>query len=227
MAKKQKTTKIVKKSMKKIVKPIKLIKSKTNLVKKTVKSKLMKKTVESIESKAPRKEVVTKKEVEDTIFTLSGEVGVKVIDFLGDKKNISEFVIADKLKVDMQTIRNTLYKLHTFNVATYIRKKDRQKGWYISYWTFNKPRIKEMMSNMQKMHIEKLRERLAKEESSKGVFYICPKACARLDFDQATEFEYKCPECGSLLNQQENTRTIEHLREKIQELEDCATNGTC
>jgi transcription initiation factor IIE alpha subunit len=40
-----------------------------------------------------------------------------------------------------------------------------------------------------------------------------------LDFDQATEFEFKCPECGTLLQQQENVRTIEHLKEKIQELE--------
>jgi transcription factor E len=179
----------------------------------------------SISEPKIKREVVTKQNVKDTILAVSGDFGVRVIDFLGDKKNVSEFIIADKLKLDMQTIRNTLYKLHTHNIANYIRKKDRQKGWYISYWTFNKSRIKEMMHNMKKMQLEKLRERLDKEESSKGVFYICPKACARLDFDQATEFAYKCPECGSLLNQQENIRTIEHLKEKIQELE--CSNGTC
>ncbi|MCK5283841.1 MAG: hypothetical protein KAK00_10670 [Nanoarchaeota archaeon] len=159
---------------------------------------------------------------DDTIFIVAGESGVRVVNFLGDKKNVSEFVIADKLKLDMQTIRNTLYKLHTHNIASYIRKKDRQKGWYISYWTFNKKRIKEIIVNMRNMHLEKLRERLEKEEANKGVFFICPKACARLDFDQATEFEYKCPECGTLLHQQENLRTIEHLKEKIKEIECCS-----
>ena len=119
----------------------------------------------------------------------------------------------------MQTVRNTLYKLHTHHLATYIRKKDRQKGWYISYWTFNKPRVKELVKNMMKQQLDKLKERLDKEEKNKGIFFICSKACAKLDFDQATEFEFKCPECGTLLQQQENARTIEHLRGKIREIE--------
>jgi transcription initiation factor TFIIE subunit alpha len=167
----------------------------------------------------PRKEILTKKQVEDAIFAVAGENGVKIVDFLGDKKNVSEFIIADKLKIDMQSVRNTLYKMHTHNVVSYIRKKDRQKGWYISYWTFNRPRVRELIANMKKIQLEKLRERLLKEEANKGLFFICTKACARLDFDQATEFEFKCPECGTLLQQQENVRTIEHLKEKIQELE--------
>lgn len=169
--------------------------------------------------KSNRKEPITQKIVEDTILGVAGENGVKVVKFLGNKSNVSEFIIADKLKLDMQTIRNTLYKLHTHHIATYIRKKDRQKGWYISYWTFNKKRIRELIGNMKKSQLEKLRERLHKELANRNTFFICPKACARLDFDQATEFGFKCPECGSLLNQQENVRTIEYLKEKIQEME--------
>jgi len=72
---------------------------------------------------------------------------------------------------------------------------------------------------MKRTQLEKLRERLHKEESNKNLFFICTKACARLDFDQATEFEFKCPECGTLMQHQENSRTIEHLKEKIQEME--------
>ncbi|MBD3164191.1 hypothetical protein GF323_03260 [Candidatus Woesearchaeota archaeon] len=166
-----------------------------------------------------KKDALTRKKVEDTVFAIAGENGVKVVSYLGEKKNVSEFIIADKLKLDMQTIRNTLYKLHTHNIATYIRKKDRQKGWYISYWTFNRDRIKGLIQAMKKMQVDKLKERLEKEEANKGVFFICTKACARLDFDQASEFEFRCPECGSLLQQQENTRTIAHLKERIEELE--------
>jgi transcription initiation factor TFIIE subunit alpha len=189
-------------------------------VKKPVKLQAKKKEItEEVPENKGKKEVLTKQQIEDTIFAVSGDIGVKVVEFLGDKENISEFIIAEKLKLDMQTIRNTLYKLHTHNVATYIRKKDRQKGWYISYWTFNKPRIKELIQNMKKMQLEKLKERLEKEEANRNVFFICSKACARLDFDQATEFEFKCPECGTLLQQQENGRTIEVLKEKIQALE--------
>ncbi len=170
-------------------------------------------------AKKSAKVLLTKQKMEDTISSVAGDIGVKVIHFLGDKKNVSEFTIADRLKVDMQTVRNTLYKMHTHNLATYIRKKDRQKGWYISYWTFNKARVKELIASMKKRHAEKLRDRLTKEEANKGLFFICSKACARLDFDQATDYSFKCPECGTLLQQQENARTIEHLREKLREIE--------
>ncbi|MDO8480613.1 MAG: hypothetical protein Q7S65_02220 [Nanoarchaeota archaeon] len=162
---------------------------------------------------------VPKERVQDTILSVAGENGVSLLKFLGDKKNISEFVIAEKLKLDMQTVRNTLYKLHTHHLVTYIRKKDRQKGWYISYWTFNKDRVADLIDSFQKQNLEKLRERLGKEEQNKGLFFICTKACARLDFDQATDFEFKCPECGTLLQQQENVRTIENLKARIKEIE--------
>jgi len=171
------------------------------------------------EPQMPKSPLITKQKVEDTVYAVAGENGVKVVGFLGERQNVSEFIIADKLKLDMQTIRNTLYKLHTYNVATYIRKKDRQKGWYISYWTFNKKRIRELVEDMKKMQLERLRERLQKEEDNKGIFFICSKTCAKLDFDQATEFGFKCPECGELMLQQENVRTIANLKERIKEIE--------
>jgi transcription initiation factor TFIIE subunit alpha len=162
---------------------------------------------------------LTNKKIQDTVAAIGGDTALKIVDFLKNKKNISEFIIAEKTKLDMQTTRNTLYKLNGHNVATYIRKKDRQKGWYISYWTFNKKGIKDVRGKMKRQQLEKLKERLKKEEENRGNFFICRQACARLDFDQATEFEFKCPECGDLVNQQDNSKTIENIKEKIKELE--------
>ena len=162
---------------------------------------------------------ITQKKITEVVRELAGDTGVKIIEFLKNKKNISEFLIAEKTKLDMQTTRHILYRLNNNNIATYIRKKDRKKGWYISYWTFNRKMVKDVILKLKKERIDKLKERLKKEEENKDNFYICSKACARLDFDQATEFNYKCPECGSLLNQQENTKTIENIREQIKDLE--------
>ena len=78
--------------------------------------------------KLVKKSPVVSQKTQNTIFAISGETGVKVINFLQDRQNVSEFLIADKLRLDMQTIRYTLYKIHTHNVATYIKRKDRQKG---------------------------------------------------------------------------------------------------
>ena len=70
-------------------------------------------------------------------------------------RNISEFKIAEELKIDVHLVRNILYRLNNFNLATYIRKKDREKGWYISYWTLNTQRFKEVYDKFQVNRLEK------------------------------------------------------------------------
>jgi len=164
--------------------------------------------------------VLTNKKIYGLVNEIAGEKAVPIIQYLKDRKNVSEFLIADKVKMDMQTTRNILYTLNSYNVATYIRRKDRKKGWYISYWTFNRKRVNDLIDKLRKDRIVKLKERLGKEEGNKGNFFICTKACARLDFDQASEFEFKCPECGGLLNQQDNSKTIDNIKERIKEMED-------
>jgi len=163
--------------------------------------------------------MLTNKKLFEVISDLVGEAGVDIVKYLKDRKNISEFIVAEKTKLDMQTTRHILYKLNDMNIATYVRKKDRKKGWYISYWTFNKKRVKDLIVKLKAEKLEKLREQLKREEEHQGNFFICTRACARLDFDKATDFQFKCPECGSLLNQQDNTKTIDNIKERIKELE--------
>ena len=79
------------------------------------------------------------------------------------------------------------------------------------------------MKNLHFSKIEKFTERLKVEEANRGNFYLCPNACVRANFDKATDVEFKCPECGVLLNHQDNEKTIEFLQSKINELH--ATNG--
>ncbi len=166
---------------------------------------------------------ITNTKIYDTVKEVVGEDSLKVVEFLKDKKNISDFKIAEKVKTDIHEIRNILYRLYNNNLVSYYRKKDRQKGWYISYWTFNKKRIKDLMKNLHYSKIDKFTERLQVEEANRGNFYLCPNACVRVNFEKATDFEFKCPECGVILNHQDNGKTIEFLQGKIKELH--ATNG--
>lgn len=162
--------------------------------------------------------VLSTKKLHEVITEISGKEGVEIIGFLKNKKNISEFIIAEKTKLDMQLTRHILYLLHGYNLATYIRKKDREKGWYISYWTFNRAKVKELIGRLKREKLDRLKEQLKREEDNKGNFYICLKACIRIDFDHAFNLEFKCPECGLLLNHQENEKTISNIKNKIKEL---------
>lgn len=162
---------------------------------------------------------VTTKLINDIVTKVVGQEALHLVEFLRPRKNVSEFIIADKTKTEIHQVRNLLYRLHSHNLAEYKRKKDSQKGYYISYWTFNPKRVKDVASDLVENEMEKLRERLQKEERHRGNFYLCTNACVRLNFEQSTDVDFKCPECGTLLNQQDNSRTIEVLRERLREME--------
>ena len=154
-----------------------------------------------------------------TVAEVIGEEAVPIVQYLKGKKNISEFKIAESIKAEVNSVRKMLYALQTSNLVNYYRKKDRQKGWYISYWTLKPESFDYLALATRKQKLQQLQERLHKEETNHGLFYICPSLCVRLEFDKAAEISFKCPECGSNLQHQDNTKTIEQLRAKIVEIE--------
>ncbi|MBI2133735.1 hypothetical protein HYU11_03575 [Candidatus Woesearchaeota archaeon] len=181
----------------------------------------MKKASKSIKAKVMT--TTTTKPVSErslnNIREIVGDDVLPIVEYLQDKKNISEFKIAEDISTEVNQVRSMLYRLHSQNLVSYYRKKDRQKGWYISYWTFNPAGLKHASRMLRKQKIEEFKERLNREEENRDLFYVCPSLCTRMDFDNATDVEFKCPECGRTLVNQENSKTIALLRTKIAELE--------
>jgi len=99
--------------------------------KKTTEKKLSKK--EFKEESQRRKIKLLKVIIEDLINKQS----VEIIDLLAGKKNVNEFSIAKNLDLTINQTRNILYKLSDFGLVSFIRKKDKRKGWYIYFWTLN------------------------------------------------------------------------------------------
>jgi len=80
---------------------------------------------------------LSQKQIEELIFEISGNDGLSVYKLLKDKIDVNEFAIAEKLKLTINQIRNIFYKFQAYNLVTSISKKDRKKGWYIYFFTFN------------------------------------------------------------------------------------------
>jgi transcription initiation factor TFIIE subunit alpha len=160
---------------------------------------------------------ITPEMIEEATRELVGEEALPVVTYLRGKQNVSEFIIAEDLDIEIHRCRNILYRCYEQQLATFKRKKDKKKGWYICYWNFNEEEIPHLLEKIKRDKVFKLRERLTREESHQ--FYMCRNACVRMDFEKATEFDYHCPECHEIMNMQDNTRTISFLREKIQTLE--------
>lgn len=160
---------------------------------------------------------LTQKKIEEILLDLLGPEGKPLVQQLYGKENVSEFELANKTKKDIKLIRRMLYTLYNHNVIGFIRKKDKQKGWYIYYWTILPENVKFAYFKKKKEQLLRFQEQL--EAEKKELFYLCPGKCVRLNFDQAMEFEFHCPECGQLASQDSSEDKKEVLRKKIQELE--------
>lgn len=157
------------------------------------------------------------KMMEEVVQQVAGNDVIPLVNVLKNRKNVSEFKLAEDIKQEINATRNMLYRLYDANLVSFTRKKDKKKGWYIYYWTFNMNRIAYLFKSLKQKRIVKLKERLERENKSN--FFSCENKCMRLDFEQATEFEFKCPECGSLMNQEDNTKNLADIEKEISSLE--------
>ena len=159
---------------------------------------------------------LTDKIIEEVVTEVAGEDVLPLIKKLKGKKNVSEFKLADSIKKEVNATRNMLYRLYDYSLVSFTRKKDKKKGWYIYYWTFDQKRIKYLVKDLKEKRLEKIKLRIDREKN--GNFFVCPNKCMRLNFDQATEFEFKCPECGSLMSGEDNTEKIKGIETEIKTL---------
>jgi len=159
---------------------------------------------------------IQRKLIEEVASRVAGEDVIPVVRTLMNRRDVSEFALAEETKLEINLVRNMLYRLYNANLVTSIKRKDKKKGWYIYYWTLNHPRFQYLSKDIMKNRLIQLNERLARENSSH--FYLCGRSCIRLNFEQATDFEFKCPECGDLLYQDDNANKIKEIEKEIKQI---------
>src|SRR4030042_6687243 len=103
---------------------------------------------------------VSRKQFEWVVRNVAGEDVIPLAWLLKNKKNISEFELAEEIGEEVNTTRNKLYRLDQVNLAPSIRKKDEEKGWYIYYWSLKYERIPLLIKYIKKSRLNELKEKL-------------------------------------------------------------------
>jgi transcription initiation factor TFIIE subunit alpha len=160
---------------------------------------------------------LTQKKIEGIVIDIIGIGGLILVKNLYGKENVSEFDLASRTKKDIKVVRKMLYLLYNHNLIRFIRKKDKEKGWYIYYWTLIPENVKFSYYKKQKKILARVKQKL--EEEIKELFFTCPNNCVRLNFDQGMDMDFHCPECGDLLAQDSNEENIKVFSKKINEIE--------
>lgn len=160
------------------------------------------------------------KDVSTVIFEfleeLLGEGGVEVASTIYDNEYTDED-IAKETGIRVNTVRKVLYRLYDNRLASYRRTRDKKTGWYIYYWKMDLAKASEIMRNLERDYLQKLRDKLEFERSN--VFFSCGNGCEKVIFDVASENDFRCPECSAMLSFCDNASFIATLEEQIARLQ--------
>lgn len=171
------------------------------------------------------------------MLKLTDETTVKVLNVLLDRKEITDEEMVNILneeleqshevskedetqeipRIALKEVRKSLYKLNERSLARYRRVRDRETGYFVYYWSPIYERILDLIISRRKQSIKKLRQRLDYEQ--RNLLYVCDEGHTPVPFSDAFELGFICTTCSKELSQKDNTKTIEFLEIKIQELE--------
>ncbi len=154
-----------------------------------------------------------KKVVEKT----AGLPAVKIVDLLYNKKNINEFLIAKKLMLTINQTRNLLYRLSHMGIISSTRKKDKRKGWYIYFWTFNILKSLELLETTIQDEIYRLQADLDSKKQKR--FYKCAICGREVTEEGALQTNFTCSECGEIYVLAEHTLIIKNVEDEIIKLQ--------
>lgn len=136
-----------------------------------------------------------------------------IVEILFEKENVNEFLIAKKMDLTINQVRNILYKLSAEGLVSFTRKKDKKKGWYIYFWTLSKEKCLRKLEDDLIKKIDELRQTLSDRETKR--YYICRGCNIEVGEEKALESEFSCDECAEVYELVDNTNAIRDTKGKI------------
>lgn len=153
----------------------------------------------------------------DILSNVVGRQASDIVNLLAGKKNVNEFIIAKKLKLTINQVRNILYKLSDAGLIAFTRKKDKRKGWYTYFWTLNTEKSLELLEGNIRKEMDGLKNQLRNRESKR--FYFCNTCKTEVNEEHALQNNFTCAECGEVYQLQTDKKIINDLVLKIKKLE--------
>ncbi len=157
-----------------------------------------------------------KKILKEVVTLIVGKQAEDIVDLLDAKKHINEFIIAKKLDLTINQTRNILYKISDYGLVSYIRKKDKKKGWYTYFWKIEVLKSLEFMKNNLLKKIDQLEHKIKSRETKR--FYICARCNLELSEENALLYVFTCNECGDVLALKDNTKFVREMKKSLEKL---------
>lgn len=151
------------------------------------------------------------------ILDLSGEEGLKIFQYLLSHGTTEENKLAKKMGFDKtNSIRKYLYTLYSRTLVSYNKKKKGKKAWFIYSWYANPDRLIYLLKEIYQNDINQINKSI--ELNKVEDYYIC-NSCNRLyDVSTALQNDFRCPNCGTVLEHIDTAKVLESRQNRIHEL---------
>jgi len=149
----------------------------------------------------------------DLVEEMAGLDTGRIVDILFGKKDVNEFLIAKKMELTINQVRNILYKLSADGLVSFIRKKDKRKGWYIYYWTLKTEKCLVKLEQSLMRKIGDLNNILNSRKTKR--FYICKPCGIEVSEEKALEHGFSCEECAKVYELSDNGGPIRDTKAKV------------
>jgi len=154
--------------------------------------------------------------LKSVVENLINKQAVPIIDLLVGKKHVNEFLIAKKLGLTINQTRNILYKLSDYGLVSFIRKKDKKKGWYIYFWTLNIYQSLNLLEQNLKKELSEFEEQLKNRKEKR--YYICDTCSLEVSEEIALLNDFVCQECEEVYKLSNNDVVIDQLEKNISKI---------
>ena len=154
--------------------------------------------------------------LKDAVSSVVGKPADEVVDLLDGKKYTNEFLVAKKLDLTINQARNILYKISDFGLVSFIRKKDKRKGWYTYFWKLEIMKCLEFLRTSILKKMEQIQFQIKSRETKE--FYECKSCNIEFTEESALVHNFTCNECGEIVTRKDNTPIIKEYNRELDKL---------
>lgn len=157
-----------------------------------------------------------KKFLKEIVISIAGKQAEGIIDLFDGKKYVNEFLIAKKLDLTINQTRNILYKISDYGLVSFIRKKDKKKGWYTYFWKIEILKSLEFLRENLLKKMEQIQHQVTSRKTKE--FYNCERCNIEFNEESALVHNFMCNECGEIMSRKDNTPALKEYNKEIDKL---------
>ena len=155
--------------------------------------------------------------LKEVVALVAGKQAEDIVDLLDEQKYVNEFIIAKKLDLTINQVRNILYKISDYGLVSSTRKKDKRKGWYTYFWKIEVLKTLEFLRDTLLKKIDNIQHQIKSRETKR--FYVCDRCHIEMSEENALLHDFTCNECGALLVLKDNTKMLRELKKNQEKIE--------